>query len=130
MKRNRKSQSAALRLAPALKALFLCLFFGGAAVGYVWQQRKLHDLARLQRSLEMQRDQLRRENRLLSIQLADLRLPDRLQERVRHLRLAIGPASPNQIVRLPEPAATADAQVHDPLIAGRPEAYSGHLTTD
>jgi|JI102314A1RNA_FD_contig_31_7127900_length_2085_multi_4_in_0_out_0_2 hypothetical protein len=109
MKRNRKSQSAAVRLVPALKALFLCFFFGGAAVGYVWQQRKLHELDTIQRQMEARLDLLRRDNRVLQGQLADLQLPYRLQERVRQLRVNLVPAVPAQLVRLPEPPASGEA---------------------
>ena len=104
MKKNRKSQSAALWVAPVFKALFLCLFFGGAAVGYVWQQRKLHDLDVLQRTLESRLESLKRDNRAAAGQLADLQLPYRLQERVRQMRINLTPAVAAQLVRLPEPS--------------------------
>lgn len=91
-------------MAPAIKALFLCLFFGGAAVGYVWQQRKLHDLDVLQRTLEARLELLKRDNRVAMGQLADLQLPYRLQERVRQMRINLAPAVAAQLVRLPEPA--------------------------
>ena len=38
MAKNLKNQAAAIRFGPALKASFLCLLIGGAAVGYVWQK--------------------------------------------------------------------------------------------
>ena len=104
MKKNRKSQSAAHWVAPAFKALFLCLFFGGAAVGYVWQQRKLHDLDVVQRTLEARLELLKRDNRVAAGQLADLQLPYRLQERVRQMHINLTPALAAQLVRLPEPA--------------------------
>ena len=119
MNRNRKSQSAAIRLVPAIKALFLCLFFGGAAVGYVWQQRTLHELDARQRQLESQLDSVRRDNRALSSQLADLQLPYRLQERVRQLHVNLGPAKPGQLVRLPEPVSSVDASLAAPYVAER-----------
>lgn len=122
MKRNRKSQSAAVRLVPALKALFLCLFFGGAAVGYVWQQRKLHELDALQRNLEARLDLLRRDNRVLAGQLADLQLPYRLQERVRQLRVNLVPAVPAQLVRLPEPTGEPWGDERPLPLAARPPA--------
>ncbi len=103
MKKNRKSQSAAIRLGPAIKALFLCVFLGGAAVGYVWQQGKLRDLDVVQRTLEVRLDLLRRDNRVLSGQLADLQLPNRLQERLRLLHIPLQPAVAAQLVRISEP---------------------------
>lgn len=124
MKRNRKSQSAAVRLVPVLKALFLCFFFGGAAVGYVWQQRKLHELDTMQRHMEARLDLLKRDNRVLQGQLADLQLPYRLQERVRQLRVNLVPALPAQLVRLPEPSAAGETSWEErPLpLASRPSS--------
>lgn len=115
MKKNRKSQSAAIRLGPAIKALFLCLFFGGAAVGYVWQQKKLRDLDVIQRTLEARLDLLKRDNRVLSGQLADLQLPSRLQERVRQLHIQLTPAVASQLVRISEPVVAADST---PVLTG------------
>ena len=120
MSRNRKSQSSAAWMVPAVKAVLLCLFFGGAAVGYVWQQRKLHDLDALQRSLEARLDLLRRDNRVLAGQLADLQLPYRLQERVRQLHVNLSPAFPSQMVRLPEPGVKA-VPTWETLTAERPQ---------
>lgn len=115
MKKNRKSQSAAIRLGPAIKALFLCLFFGGAAVGYVWQQKKLRDLDVIQRTLEARLDLLKRDNRVLSGQLADLQLPYRLQERVRQLHIQLTPAVASQLVRISEPVVAPDST---PVLTG------------
>lgn len=115
MKKNRKSQSAAIRLGPAIKALFLCLFFGGAAVGYVWQQKKLRDLDVIQRTLEARLDLLKRDNRVLSGQLADLQLPYRLQERVRQLHIQLTPAVASQLVRISEPVVAPDSA---PVLTG------------
>ena len=44
MARNRKSQSAELRFGPALKALLICFFIGGAGIGYVYQKNLLNKL--------------------------------------------------------------------------------------
>ncbi len=115
MKKNRKSQSAAIRLGPAIKALFLCLFFGGAAVGYVWQQKKLRDLDVIQRTLEARLDLLKRDNRVLSGQLADLQLPYRLQERVRQLHIQLTPAVASQLVRISEPVVAPESA---PVLTG------------
>lgn len=130
MNKNRKSQSTAIRLGPAIKALFLCLFFGGAAVGYVWQQRKLHELDVLQRNLEARLDSLRRDNRILANQLADLQLPYRLQERVRQLHVNLVPASPAQMVRLTETPLSVDPWASDPVLAHRSDTTGNPSSTD
>jgi hypothetical protein len=130
MKRNRKSQSAAIRLVPAIKALFLCLFFGGAAVGYVWQQRKLHELGALQRTLEARLDLLRRENRLQAGHLASLQLPQRLQERVPLLHGNLVRSNPAQIVHLPEPVPAPEQAPFDALLADHPGTGVARLPGD
>lgn len=130
MNRNRKSQSSAVRLVPAIKALLLCLFFGGAAVGYVWQQRTLHELDVRQRRLESQLDAVRRDNRVLSSQLADLQLPYRLQERVRQLRVNLSPAKPSQLVHIPDPVPSPDSLLTDPLLVERQPSLVLHPLND
>jgi cell division protein FtsB len=125
MNRNRKSQSAAIRLVPAIKALFLCLFFGGAATGYVWQQRTLHELDVRQRQLESQLDSLRVNNRDLSRQIADLQQPLRLQERVRRLP-GLAPAKLGQVVRLPDPVPASEPLLADPVALERQSALVAH----
>lgn len=105
MARNRRNQSAALRLASALRVLFICLFLGGAGVGYVLQKNKIYELGQLQKRLEMELDSLQKENGLWRGQLQELLLPKRLAERVRQMELGLGPARPDQIIWLPEPGA-------------------------
>jgi len=105
MAKNRRNQSAAIRFAPALKALFLCLMMAGLAVGYVWQKNQIFQLG-LQITLgEHRLAQLRDENRKLSDQLAVLNSPVLLDQRVRALNLGLFPAQPTQIYRLVEPPA-------------------------
>ncbi len=103
MAKNRKSQSAAIRFAPALKALFLCLIMAGLAVGYVWQKSQIYQLGRQITAQEHKLAQLHDENRKLSDQLAVLNSPVMLDQRVRALNLGLGPAQPTQIYRLVEP---------------------------
>jgi len=103
MAKNRRNQSAAIRFAPALKALFLCLAVAGVAVGYVWQKSQIYQLGRQITSCERRLAQLRDENRKLSDQLAVLNSPVMLDQRVRALNLGLIPARPTQIYRLVEP---------------------------
>jgi len=49
MARNRKSQSAAIRFGPALKAFLLCLLIGGSGIGYVWQKDQIGRLGGTER---------------------------------------------------------------------------------
>lgn len=102
MAKNRRNQSAAIRFAPAVKALFLCLLMAGLAVGYVWQKSQIFQLGLQITSCEHRLAQLRDENRKLSDQLAVLNSPVMLDERVRALNLGLVPAQPTQIYRLVE----------------------------
>jgi len=103
MAKNRKNQSAAIRFYPALKALFLCLLIAGLALGYVWQKSQIYQLGRQITACEGRLIQIRDENQRLSDQLAVLRSPVMLDQRVRELRLGLVPAQPTQIYQLVEP---------------------------
>lgn len=103
MAKNRKSQSAAIRFGPALKALFLCLLIAGSAVGYVWQKGQIYELGRQITACENRLKQLRSDNQKSADQLAVLRSPMTLDRRVKELNLGLAPAQPMQVWRLPEP---------------------------
>jgi hypothetical protein len=98
MSKNRKNQTAAIRFGPALKASFLCLLIAGLAIGYVWQKNEIKHLGRQIAEKEQQRDQLLKENRMMADQLATLRSPVMLDQRVRELKLGLAPAQPGQKV--------------------------------
>ncbi|MBM3846386.1 MAG: hypothetical protein FJ405_08880 [Verrucomicrobia bacterium] len=117
MNKNRRSQAGAIWVGPALKALLLCLFFGGAALGYAWQHRKLGELDAIQRSLEVQLDLLRRDNRILGEQLAELQQPTRLMQRAARLQPPMSVALPSQTIRLPEPRPSVSRLYSDALSA-------------
>jgi hypothetical protein len=104
MAKNRKNQAAAIRFGPALKASFLCLLIGGAAVGYVWQKNEIYRLGRQISDRERRCDQLKKDNKTLSDQLTVLHSPVMLDQRVKELNLGLVPAQPAQMVRLAEPA--------------------------
>ena len=103
MAKNRKSQSASIRFYPALKALFLCLLIAGLALGYVWQKSQIYQLGRQITACESRLMQIRDENQKLGDQLAVLRSPVMLDQRVRELKLGLVPAQPMQIYQLVEP---------------------------
>lgn len=105
MAKNRKSQSAAIRFGPALKALFLCFMIAGSAVGYVWQKSQIYQLGRQIRQREIRLAQLQNDDQKLNDQLSILRSPIVLDRRVRELNLGLVPAQPMQVWRLLEPTA-------------------------
>jgi len=92
--RNRKKQSSAVRLVPALKAILLCVFVGGSAVGYVLQKNQVYELGRQMARREMLLERLKWENRLRANQLASLQMPQRLAERVKELGGESGEPAP------------------------------------
>jgi hypothetical protein len=100
MSRNRRSQSAAVRFGPVLKAMLLCLIIGGAGVGYVWQKNQVYDLGRQIQRSEMRLEDLRRQNKRLNDWLAELRSPRALDERVKKLNLGLVPTQPRQTIRI------------------------------
>ena len=107
MSKNRKNQAAAIRFGPALKASFLCLLIAGSAIGYVWQKNEIKHLERQITEREKQRDQLIKDNRVLTDQLAAMRSPVMLDQRVRELKLGLAPAQPGQKFLLAEPLPAA-----------------------
>ena len=104
MPRNRKKQSSAVRLVPALKAILLCVFVGGSAVGYVLQKNQVYELGRQMARREMLLERLKWENRLRANQLASLHMPQKLAERVKELGLGLVPSQAGQTIYLPDPA--------------------------
>jgi hypothetical protein len=104
MAKDKKSQSAAVRFGPALKAFILCFLIAGSAVGYVWQKSQIYELGRQIRQEELHLGQLNHDNQSLANELAILRSPVMLDQRARALKLGLGPAQPTQVERLPEPA--------------------------
>ena len=105
MARNRKSQSAAIRFGPALKAFLLCLLIGGSGVGYVWQKDQI---ARLGQQIKLREAYLARveeENEKLRKTLLLMRSPRNLETRNRDLNLGLVAPTPAQIWRMSEPRA-------------------------
>jgi uncharacterized protein involved in exopolysaccharide biosynthesis len=105
MAKNRKSQSAAIRFGPALKALGLCLLIAGSAVGYVWQKSQIYQLGQQIKQRELRLARLQNDDQKLGDQLCILRSPTMLDRRVHELNLGLAPAQPMQVLRLAEPAA-------------------------
>lgn len=105
MARNRRSESAAIRFGPALKAFLLCLLIGGSGVGYVWQKEQLSHLGKQIKLRETRLATLEEQNEKLRKQLGVMRSPAFLEERIRTWKLGLVLPQPNQIWRLNEPAA-------------------------
>jgi cell division protein FtsB len=103
MAKNRKYQPAAIRFGPVIKAFLLCLLIGGSGVGYVWQKSQIDELGRQIAQRENRLRALREQNKKLKDQLAMLRSPANIEQRVRELNLGLGQPQPAQIWRVIEP---------------------------
>ena len=93
MARNRKYQSAAIRFGPALKAFLLCLLIGGSGVGYVWQKNQIVELGQQIRKRELRLTELDDQNEKLKKQLAMMRSPQFLEQRIQELNLGLAAAA-------------------------------------
>jgi hypothetical protein len=107
MARNRKSQSAAVRFGPAIKALVICLLLGGSGIGYVWQKDQIARLGVQIKTRERRVDALQEQNKKLRNTLAGLQSPDWVLHRIKELRLGLEPQQPVQVWHLTEPAPDA-----------------------
>ena len=103
MAKNRKYRSAAIRFGPALKAFLLCLLLGGSGVGYVWQKNQIFELGRQIKEREARLGGIEAQNDELKQQLAIMRSPVYLNERIKDLKLGLVQPMPAQMWRLPEP---------------------------
>jgi hypothetical protein len=110
MSKNRKSQSAAIRFGPAVKAFLLCLLIGGSGVGYVWQKDQIARLGLQIKSRETRLLTLEKQNEKLEKQLATMRGPQYLETRIKELNLGLAPPQPGQVWRLVEPSADTSTQ--------------------
>ena len=120
MARNRKNQNAGLLLWPAVKASLICLVIVVCCVGYVWQKKQIGELSKEITRREELLNQYRQQNDKLKQQLARLLTPSALEDRVRGMKLGLGPPNPAQILRLQEPAAEPAARVGERRLAFNP----------
>lgn len=111
MAKNRKNMSAAVRFGPAIKALLLCLFIGGAGIGYVWQKTQTSELGRQVTELERRCGDLVRQNQMKANRLDTMRTPKALEEQVVRLKLGLVEPSLSQKVRLVETPVTGRLQL-------------------
>ena len=107
MAKNRKSQSAAVRFGPAIKALLLCLLLGGSGVGYVWQKDQIAQLGQEIKQRELRLARVQDQNEKLKKQLATMRSPRFLEARIKELNLGLAQPQAGQVWCLSEPAPEA-----------------------
>lgn len=120
MAKNRKNLSAAVRFGPAIKALFLCLFIGGAGIGYVWQKTQTAELGKQVTELERRWGELVRSNQTKANRLDTMRTPKALEEQVLRLRLGLVEPALSQKIRLIETPVTGRSQLVERQMAHAP----------
>jgi len=103
MAKNRRYRSAAIRFGPALKAFLLCLLLGGSGVGYVWQKNQIFELGKQIKQREATLGNIEKQNDKLKQQLAMMRSPVYLNEKIRDLKIGLVQPTASQMWRLPEP---------------------------
>jgi hypothetical protein len=122
MAQNRKYRAASVRFGPALKAFLLCLLLGGAGVGYVWQKSLIDQLGHDIKKREVDLAELEHQNEVLRGQLARLRSPRFLDQRVRALDLGLAPPPQSHVWLLPEPVAPPRDRTFQTGALARPDA--------
>lgn len=95
---NRRNQSGAVRVVPALKAVVLCGLIGGSCVGYVLQKNRIFEIGQQIGERQRRLERLKLGNRELSDRLASMQMPQRLAERVKELKIGLVPPQPTQVV--------------------------------
>ncbi len=105
MAKNRKNESVAIRFGPALKAFALIAVIGGASVGYVWQKGQIEMLGRQIKEREIRLAELRDQNKKLRDNLAMMRSPAMLEQRMAKLNLGMVAPQAKDVWRVAEPMA-------------------------
>ena len=122
MARNRKSQSAAIRFGPALKALLLCLLIGGSGVGYVWQKEQIAKLGQQIKMREARYNGLEAQIDIMRGQLGKMRTPLYLELQIKKAGLGLAKPQDSQVLRLLEPVAVPPRLEREAQYAARHDA--------
>jgi hypothetical protein len=110
MGKNRKRSADAVRLRQFGVILLLCCACAGVGIGYVYQKKVIYKLGREIKQQEIAVEESRRRTMLLEAQVAHLKSPAALEERVRAFQLNLVSPSQNQIIRVGAPAQSAAPQ--------------------
>jgi len=94
----------------------LCFFVVAAGAGFLWNKTQIHTLGEQIRGYESRLEQAKRYRMTLERTYAAMCSPADLDDRVKRMRLELGPPQPDQIVRLPEKAGVGQ---EEKLVAGR-----------
>jgi hypothetical protein len=90
---------------PTMSLVFVgmaCFFVVGAGAGYLWNKKQIHELGQQIRNHEMRLESAKRHRLMLERTYAAMCSPADLDERVKRMRLEIGPPQLDQIIKLEE----------------------------
>jgi hypothetical protein len=100
----RRRKTAPLKVKTVVAVASLCGGVCLAGIVYVWAKTEVHTLGRQLKTLEVQLDELKRTNHLFERRYATMCTPQKLDAAVKMLNLGLAAPTPDQIVRLVEPA--------------------------
>jgi hypothetical protein len=86
-----------VRAVPVIQALLICLFVGGAAIGYVYQKNQLNRLNRAIEDLRDRRDRLVSQGEEYRRKVSELHAPDRIRAEVERLGLVLIEPDPRDL---------------------------------
>jgi hypothetical protein len=81
----------------------MCLAFGSAGIGYVWQKDQIARLGKQIKQREVRLEALQDQTEKLRKQLGAMRGPDFLEGQIKHLNLGLVQPQVDQVWRLTEP---------------------------
>ncbi len=116
----RKEKNAALPTMGLVSVALVCIFIAAAGCGYLWNKSQIHTLGVQIRGYEARLDDAKRRHQSLDLTYAKMLSAADLDDRVKRMRLEIGPPQPDQIIRLQEPPLTTDEKLiaHRSKLAG------------
>ncbi len=100
---NQRKTTAALRWRLLTRGATLAAIVGGAALGYVWQKNKIHQLGYEIRQREQDVKALRAKQDLLQAKLAEIKSPRALLDKCQAWKIGLVVPKQSQIVRVNEP---------------------------
>jgi hypothetical protein len=92
-------------------AVAVCLFFGIAGAGFLWNKAQIQALGQQMHQYETRLEDAKRRRMTLERIYAEMCSPVGLAQRVKRMNLEIGPPQPDQLVRLAEPNAATEEKL-------------------
>ncbi len=105
------------KFGPAIKLALMSVLVCGLGLGYVWQKQQISHLGKNIHDQEKRLDALRRENRLRSDMIDQLRSPRSLDQRVKEMNLGLSVPRPEQVVMIVE--GTGHPKANPPMVTAQ-----------